>query len=244
MNPPFFTDVLRLLVTLAVLALPSAAAADSAVRAPSAVVAALADRIYAIGETTGSAADMIAAEKSAADEIRRHIASGASDGLLTNAKGQLSPLHDAAYMGYPNVVEALLTAAPVRQQLDKTDERGMTPRIAATLSLRQAALACNPALFENPWSFIPMLVTQPYYVDNPDNPYARTAAILDKAGARLDTAQAKAAWTVICKNQLESTRAQIAASTDLQRTTQQLGTTELNKKLIELQEKAAAGRER
>src|SRR5580704_15746816 len=84
-------------------------AADSP-RDPMTVLNTLADRLYVLGETSGKVQDMVAAEAGAADEILKYIASGSTEGLLAKDRGEQSALATAAYMGYPNVVAALLTS--------------------------------------------------------------------------------------------------------------------------------------
>ena len=129
-----------------------------------AVLTSLADRIYVLGETSGKAADMVAVEEQAANEIRQYVATGSTDGLLAKETGKKSPLAAAAYMGYPNVVAALLTSKLVTAHINDADEMGVTPWIAATLSMRQSLWTCNPAIFDDPFKFVPMFVTQPYYL--------------------------------------------------------------------------------
>jgi len=132
-------------------------------RDPLAVLNSLVDQIYVVGETSGKAADMVAAEEKAADEIRQYIGGGSTDGLLEE-KGKKSPLAAAAYMGYPNVVAALLTSKLVVAHINDADEMGVTPWIAANLSMRQSLWTCNPAVLEDPFKFVPMLVTQPIHL--------------------------------------------------------------------------------
>ena len=208
-------------------------------RDPSAVLNALADRIYVIGETSGKVTDMIAAESSAADEIRHYLSGGSTDGLLAKEKGQQSPLAAAAYMGYPNVVAALLTSDVVRAHINDAEEKGVTPWIAANLSMRQSLLACNPSIWDDPFKFVPMLVTQPYYLSNPAPPYAKTREVLEKAGATSDSSKAKETWLTLCKNQSPQTRTKVQASANLQKTVQELGAADLMAKVLELQKKAA-----
>jgi hypothetical protein len=206
---------------------------------PLAVLNALADRIYVIGETSGKVAEMIAAEASAADEIRHYVSSGSTDGLLAKEKGQQSPLAAAAYMGYPNVAAALLASDVVRAHINDADEKGVTPWIAATLSMRQSLWACNPSIWEDPFKFVPMLVTQPYYLSNPMPPYAKTREVLQKAGATSDSPKAKELWLTICKNQSSETRTKVQASADLQKTVQEVGAADLTAQILKLQKKAA-----
>jgi len=208
-------------------------------RDPTAVLNSLADRIYAVGETSGNVSDMIAAEEKAADEVSQYIASGATDGLLSKEKGKQSPLMAAAYMGYPKVVAALLKSDLVRNHINDADETGLTPWIAANLSMRQSLWACNPAVFDNPFKFVPLLVTQPYYLSNPTPPYLKTRKLLEEAGAQTDVAKAKEAWLTNCKNQSMETVAQVRASTDLLKTIQELGMAGLAAQLGKLQKQAS-----
>ena len=227
-------------MTLACVLMLSVSAADAAdpPRDPMTVLNSLADRIYVLGETSGKAADMVAAEEKAADEIREYIATGATDGLLAKEQGKQSPLAAAAYMGYPNVVAALLTSHLVIAHMNDADEMGVTPWIAASLSMRQALWTCNPAIFNDPFKFVPMFVTQPYYLSQPMSPYTKTREVLEKAGAQSDAPKAKAVWLTNCKNQSDETRARVEASSDLQKTVQELASVALTSQLMRLQKKA------
>ncbi|WP_233809064.1 hypothetical protein [Paraburkholderia sp. HP33-1] len=212
-------------------------AADSQ-RDPIAVLNSLVDRIYVLGETSGNVDDMITAEAKAADEVRQYVASGATDGLLAQEKGKQSPLQTAAYMGYPNVVAALLTSNLVRAHINDADEMGLTPWIAANFSMRQSLWACNPAVFDNPFKFVPLFVTQAYYVSNPTPPYKKTREVLEEAGAASDLAKAKEVWLTNCKNQSEEAKIKVQASNDLQKTVQELGANDLTSLLVKLRKKA------
>jgi hypothetical protein len=227
-------------MTLACVLMLSVSAADAAdpPREPMTVLNSLADRIYVLGETSGKAADMVAAEEKAAEEIREYIATGATDGLLAKETGKQSPLAAAAYMGYPNVVAALLTSHLVIAHMNDADEMGVTPWIAASLSMRQALWTCNPAIFNDPFKFVPMFVTQPYYLSQPMSPYTKTREVLEKAGAQSDAPKAKAVWLTNCKNQSDETRARVEASSDLQKTVQELASAALTSQLMRLQKKA------
>jgi len=228
------------LVMLASALVASCANAADAPRSPTAVLGALADRIYVLGETTGSATDMIAAEVAAAEEIRQYVGSGAVDGLLAKARGEQSPLVSAAYLGYPNVVAALLTSSIVKDHINDADEMGLTPWIAANFSMRQSLWTCNPAIFSDPFRFVPMMVTQPYYLANPAPPYQRTRELLERAGAAADITAAKALWIKVCKNQTSETKAIVSAATDFQSTVQELGAADLTGMMAKLHEQAQA----
>lgn len=211
-------------------------------RTPSAVLAALSDRIYVLGETSGKPEDMIAAEADAAEEIGRYIAGGATEGLLATGKDKRSPLATAAYMGYPNVAAALLTSELVRSRMNEADDVGMTPWIASNLSMQQSAWACNPSLFDNPFALVPLLVTQAYYLRNPAPPYQATRQALERAGALRNPDRAKQVWTAVCKNQAPEVKAKIQGSADLQKTVQELGLSALGAHVQEAQQKLRDGR--
>ncbi|CAB3742630.1 hypothetical protein [Paraburkholderia rhynchosiae] len=238
----------NLLEHTAVLLVPTmiscAATAADARRDPTAVLSSLADRIYVLGETTGKVDDMVAAEANAAEEVRQYVAGGSTDGLLAKEKGKQSPLAAAAYMGYPNVVAALLTSSLVRAHINDADEMGVTPWIAANLSMRQSLWACNPAVVDNPFKFVPMLVTQPYYISNPTPPYKKTRELLEEAGASSDMATAKEVWLANCKNQTEETKTKVQASTEVQKTVQELGAADLTSLMIKLRKTAAQAQQK
>lgn len=224
-----FENVLRAftrgLVTL-VFTIHTAHAAD-AERDPLTVINSLADRIYALGETTGDVTEMIAAEVKAAEEIRLYLVTSSGKEAIFKGKDGRSPLLSAAYMGYPNVVEALLTSKLVREHIDDADETGLTPWIAAVMSMRQSLWSCNPSTFDDPFRFVPLLVTQPYYRSNPIAPYKKVRVLLEQAGARFSMEQAKDVWLSKCKHQSAEGRANVQSSTDIQETVQGLGAFDL-----------------
>jgi hypothetical protein len=142
-------------------------------------------------------------------------------------------------MGYPNVVAALLTSKLVVAHINDADEMGVTPWIAANLSMRQSVWTCSPAVFEDPFKFVPMLVTQPYYLSGAVPPYNKAREVLEKAGASSDVTKAKEVWLTNCKNQSDETSTKVQASTDLQKTVQELGAADLTSQLMRLQKKSA-----
>lgn len=226
-------------VLLVPLLAPYFANAAEAPRAPIAVLDSLADRIYVLGETGGNVSEMVAAEAEAADEVGRYVASGAVDGLLPKEKGKQAPLVAAAYMGYPKVVAALLTSELVRSHINDVDDMGLTPWIAANFSMRMSLWTCRPAVFDDPYKFVPMFVTQPYYALNPTPPYLKTRELLEKAGAHVEMAKAKEIWLSNCKNESTEAASTVGASADLLKTVQQLGASDLATHMRELQKKAA-----
>lgn len=219
----------------ATLLMSGAVSAAEGPRDPATVLNRLPDQIYVIGETSGNVGAMIAAEAKAAEEIRQYIASGATEG-----QGQQSLLATAAYMGYPNVVAALLTSRQLRAHLDDADEMGLTPWIAANFSMKQSLWSCRPSAFEDPFKFVPMLVTQPYYVANPVPPYRKVRELLEQAGAHADLAKAKEIWLSNCSGQSAESAARVRASSDLLQTVQELGAADLVAQMQKLQAKAAA----
>jgi hypothetical protein len=98
--------------------------------------------------------------------------------------------------------------------------------------------ACNPAVFEDPFKFVPMLVTQTYYMSGVAPPYKKTREALEKAGASSDAAKAKEVWLTTCKNQSDDTRTKVQASSDLQKTVQELWAADLTSQLMRLQKKS------
>lgn len=233
---------LKLSLVLMQVAVSGAALAADAPREPMAVLSALADRIYSLGETTGKVEDMVAAEAKAGEAVRQYVASGATEGLLAAERGGQSPLAAAAYMGYPNVVAALLTSKLVRAHIDDVDGMGLTPWMAANLAMKQSLWTCNPAVFDDPFRFVPTFVTQPYYIANPVPPYKKTRQLLEEAGAARDMAKAKEFWLANCKTRSAPTRAKVKDSGDLQETLQTLGFADLTAQLAKLEQREAQTR--
>jgi hypothetical protein len=63
--------------------------------------------------------------------------------------------------------------------------------------------------------------------------------VLEKAGATPDMAKAKEVWLANCKNQSDEAKAKVRASTDLQKTVQELGAADLTTRIMKLRKKAA-----
>lgn len=238
MNKIITSSFGRTSALLMVMFFSCAANAADAQRDPMAVLNSLADKIYVLGESGGKVVEMIAAEVKAADEVLQYVKSGSTDGFLIKQKGSQSLLVIAASMGYPNVVAALLTSDLVRAHINDVDEMGLTPWIAANLSLRQSLWTCNPVIFELPFKFVPMFVSQPYYMSNPTPPYKKTREVLEGSGASSSLAKAKDVWLTICKNQSDETKTKVQTSTDLQKTVQELGASDLGAHLLKLKNKA------
>ncbi|PRC94747.1 hypothetical protein [Solimicrobium silvestre] len=212
--------------------------AADAPREPLAVLNSLNDRIYVLGETGGNPTAMIDAEAKAADEIRQYIATGATAGLLADGKDEDSPLVSAAYLGYPNVVTALLTSSIIKKHINDADRSGLTPWIAANFSIQQTMWVCNPEIFDIPTKFVPMVVSQPYYASNPTPPYKEVRNVLEKSGASPDLAKAKLLWITHCTRLASEAKAKVQASADLQKTLQELGAADFLTKLSTIEKES------
>ncbi len=75
--------------------------------------------------------------------------------------------------------------------------------------------ACNPTTFTDPFTFVPLVVTQPYYTESAENPYRRVRRSLQNAGAKTSLDKAKQLWQDTCKLQSERTRVKVQNSNDL-----------------------------
>ena len=176
-------------------------------------IARLADRIYALGETSGGdAASWDGAEAFALDGLRKIGATNPALLAQPNAGGE-TPLIRASYRGFAVVVEELLKYPEVVKNIHlKQNEADAW--ILANFAARPGMLACNPQIATNAFSFVPLIVTQPYY-DN-RNPYPKIRAMLEKAGAKADIGAAKALWAKVCKNQALETAKAVADAADMQ----------------------------
>jgi hypothetical protein len=189
-------------------------AADGLKR-PHQVVTDLRQQMYSIGETSGRLNDFVAAEQKAVRDIQDFIANGDSGALIEkNGSGQ-TPLIAAAYMGYSELVGELLKSDNVRKSIDDVNSQGVTAWVYTNLAFRQAMWVCNPTVFKNPFSWVPLFVTQPYYTQSPENPYRKTRRLLEEAGASTASIQAKQFWQDTCKLQDERTRAKVEQSRDI-----------------------------
>jgi hypothetical protein len=134
-------------------------------RKPHQVIGDLRQRIYAIGETNPKLERFIEAEHEAVAEIRKYVRGGfdPSDLIAKNDTGQ-TPLIAAAFMGFSEVVSELLTSDAVKGAIDEENNMGMSAWLSSTVAYRQAIWACNPNVFDDPFTFVPLFVTQPYYL--------------------------------------------------------------------------------
>ncbi|MBS1229470.1 MAG: Ankyrin repeat (3 copies) [Proteobacteria bacterium] len=205
-------------------------------RKPHQIVGDLRQRMYAIGETNPKLERFVDAEQKAAAEIREYIRGGFDPLNLVekNETGQ-TPLIAAAFMGYSEVVNELLKSDAVRGAIDETNKTGMSAWLSSNLAFRQTLWACNPKVFDAPFTLVPLLVTQIYYLQ-PDNPYKKTRRALEEAGAKADLAQAKQFWMDNCKTQSDVTRNRVQESGDLLETVLTEGAETLARALIEKQQ--------
>lgn len=176
----------------------------------------LRQRMYVIGETTGSYSGFILEELIAAEQMRNYIHRRIDPTALVekNESGQ-TPLMAAAFMGYAELVKELLKSDTVKRGIDDLNLQGLSAWLYANLAFRQAAWACNPTILDNPFGLVPLLVTQPYYQESAESPYKTTRRLLEEAGAKADLAQAKQSWQVNCKQQISATRKKVEESSDL-----------------------------
>lgn len=176
----------------------------------------LRQRMYVIGETTGSYSGFILEELVAAEQIRNYIHRRIDPTALVekNESGQ-TPLMAAAFMGYAELVKELLKSDTVKRGIDDLNPQGLSAWLYANLAFRQAAWACNPTILDNPFGLVPLLVTQPYYQQSAESPYKTTRRLLEEGGAKADLAQAKQSWQVNCKQQTSATRKKVEESSDL-----------------------------
>jgi ABC-type transport system substrate-binding protein len=198
-----------------VLSLPHTALCADAPKTPHQIINELQDRMYSIGETSGRFSDFVAAEERAAGEIDAYVASGITDGLVEKNSNGMTPVMSASFMGYPDLVIALLKSQTARAAIDDVSAKGISAWLYANLAYRQSMWICNPGALHDPFAFVPLFVTQPYYQQSAENPYKKIRQLLERAGAKADMARAKQFWQDNCKNQEAATRAKIAQGNDL-----------------------------
>jgi hypothetical protein len=205
-----------LLACFAILELFNVAIAEDNLRKPHQVIADLRQRMYTIGETTGRFNDFVEAERKAAIDIRTYIADGDPTALTEKNNAGQTPLMAAAFMGYSNLVNELLKSDNVRKSIDDVNPKGVSAWLYTNMAFRQAMWVCNPTAFKDPFTWVPLFVTQPYYIQSAaQNPYRRTRHLLEEAGAKTSIEQAKQLWQDTCKLQDEHIRAKVQESNDL-----------------------------
>jgi ankyrin repeat protein len=205
---------------------------------PVQIIEDLRQRLYAIGETSASVAEGVMAEKTAASKIRQYVLGRSNDVLiLKNATGQ-TPLIEAAYDGYPQVVSALLEFEVVRQHVNDRDDIGGTAWLYANMALRQSVAACNPSVLTDVFAWEPLMVTQYFYIPSPDSPYRVIRTALQNNGATGTLREAKRFWVDQCKREDSKTRARMEQSSDVLNTATHIGVVAFAHFLSEQQRKA------
>lgn len=220
------------------------ATAGEEVKTPHKIIAALQQRMYAIGETSGSKINFDGAEQNAVNEIKLYVEKGDTNGLIEKDKNGNTPLMVAAMMGYSSVASELLKSSIVKNSINEKNPKGGSAWLYVNMANRQAAWVCNPQVFQNIFSLIPMLVTQEYYVKSEENPYKKTRNLLEKAGASGDAKEAKEFWNKVCINQGDSMRNKIDSSNDILETLLIEGKASLEKFMLVMKEKEKAERQK
>lgn len=233
--PTYSRTLLLILSTLLLGNFGLALGAESP-KKPHQVINDLRRRMYAIGETNPKLERFIEAEQKAAAEIREYVSGGDPSGLIEKNNTGQTPLIAAAFMGYSEVVSELLNSEAVKGAIDETNNMGMSAWLSSNIAYRQAMWACNPKVFDAPFTFVPLFVTQPYYLQS-DGPYKKTRGFLEAAGAKVDLARAKQFWQDNCKSQSDVTRNRVQESGDLLETVLAEGAETLARFLIEKQSK-------
>jgi hypothetical protein len=189
----------------------------------------LIDRMYCIGETSGKLEEFVRTEGQLAEWLRSYVSECTNRGDLvaTDANGQ-TPLMVAVFMGYSRVVEELLRAEEVRQGINNRDSRGVSAWMYATFAFRQTMWVFDPAVVRNQWRFVPLAVTQPYYLQSKENPYKRIRMLLEGAGAMPDQRSAKRFWLCKSKRVGGVLRQKIESAGDLQDVLLAEGVNQLN----------------
>jgi len=206
------------------------------IKTPHQIIGQLRLRITAIGQTTKTVSDYDTATRAALDDLHAFIAKGDNlNGLTQKDKWGKTPLNLAAYLGYAEIVSALLAQPGVAISLDEPDDNAITPWTYSVFAARQSAFACNPKIFTSPFSWAPMHQSQAYYRTR--DPYPVVRKLLEDAGATQDMAKAKQQWNTICKFQPNEVRAELQAAPDLQPAAIQAGKRALDAFLNKIQKR-------
>jgi hypothetical protein len=205
-----------LFVYLSIFGLMDCVMATDALKTPHQIIAKLRDRMYVVGETSGQFDRYVKAEAEAVQQIRDFASNKGEKAAFIekNNIGQ-TPLMVAAFKGYSEVIAELLRQQNVKDSIDDVNPKGMTAWTYANFALGQSMWSCNPTAFDNPFVFVPLFVTQPYYTEASENPYKKVRRLLEAAGAKADMPQAKQMWLEMCKLQDDSTREKVESSDDL-----------------------------
>src|SRR6185312_12605644 len=96
--------------------------------------------------------------------------------------------------GYPDIVSELLMDKRVGAGINDADAHGRSAWVYANFALQQSVWVCNPAMTNNIFALVSIMVTLPYYLERDASPYRRTRELLESAGAKTDIDVAKQLW--------------------------------------------------
>lgn len=182
---------------------------------PHQVIRDLRQRMYIIGERTGLFSEMATAEQKAVVDLRDYSTRGDPNGLVEKDGAGQTPLIAAARMGYSELVAELLKSGEVQRQINNVDSKSLSAWLVTNMAFGQAMWSCNPTMFNDPFSFVPWMVMQPYYLKSEENPYKKTRSLLERAGATKNMEQAKRWWLENCTSQNDRTRTKVQTSADV-----------------------------
>lgn len=190
-------------------------ARDAPARSAHEVIATLRAQMTKIGGERGRLADFLAAQRAAAATMRELVAQGEPEQLVERDRKGRTPLMEAAYMGYPKLVEALLASDVVRAGIEARDDRDLSAWLLVNLPLQQAMWVCHRGVRNSPRVLAPLMAVQTYYLLSPQNPYREARRLLEQAGAEADMGAARETWQSVCRHQESRTRERIAAADDV-----------------------------
>ncbi|WP_411881695.1 hypothetical protein [Polaromonas sp. YR568] len=184
------------------------------------IISGLAKQIQLIGANTASASDYEKAEFKARDALSKLISSNPpADVLLERAPHGTTPLMLAAFYGFPGLTEELLKSDVVKASINEKGPNQATAWMIANYGMRQAMWSCDPATLNEPFAWVSIYGSQPYYrLHAGGNPYQMTRRVLEDAGAIPDLVGLKSAWLKTCPMSEPNLKARICASADVLQT--------------------------
>lgn len=203
----FKSSILFIMLTIIVFA-------DNHIKSPLDILKNLQNDIYVRGEVDGN---FKKAEVKALDEFKNFIKNNSDKNLLIekNSIGQ-TPLIISSFMGYDFMVKELLKHDIVKRDIDRIDDKNATAWMYSNFAFRQSVFACHgDALVGNPFSFVPLLVTYPFYSEAKPNRYKNIRQMLEEAGATPNQNNTKKLWMDTCKKQDKSTKKNIQNAKDM-----------------------------
>jgi hypothetical protein len=111
-----------------------------------------------------------------------------------------TPLMRAAFHGYADMVDVLLTNALVRSQLDLPDRFGASAWALSQLAMPLTQLSCQPAMLARMRAPLwrPYVSRAAYFWSDGAQRFERIGRALQAAGARTEPSQARAYWLRRC----------------------------------------------